>query len=283
MGFGQEFSGIVVNMIRTRDFLLFLLTAGFLLVGIFSLVAEDIRPEWVQTASVSLGVPSALDTETVYSAAVPTPAVIANREARLTAMREQVAGAVVLPEPPAGNETSVLSQTDQEVASSAVEIVTGPQYCSDVNNFSGAWEARGLIFEVVEGVRLVYREVDVPTAILIPETESFETVITTTREVLLQLPLRTRPVSIKSCLPYDVIGLALDGSLIRNSEHGLYSIFGAETLVGYALDGFPIYGLNSDLPLDECGGTTQAGEYSYYLGSKKDNILSCFSGIPVRF
>jgi hypothetical protein len=61
--------------------------------------------------------------------------------------------------------------------------------------------------------------------------------------VVLQLPLPFGPQG-KTCLSYDVVGVALDGSLIRNNEHSLYQVFGSETLIGYALDGFPIYGLN---------------------------------------
>ena len=84
-----------------------------------------------------------------------------------------------------------------------------------------------------------------------------------------------------SCLSSDIVGIALDGSLIRNGEHTLYSIFGAETLVGYALDGFPIYGAIGAPVTDNCGGTAMAGEYRYYLSSERTGVIGCFSGESV--
>ena len=84
-----------------------------------------------------------------------------------------------------------------------------------------------------------------------------------------------------TCLYSDVVGIAQDGSLIRNNEVGLYSVFGSDTLIGYALDGFPIYGKIKESG-DKCGGSVVNGQYRYSLSDQREFILNCFSAPPVR-
>jgi hypothetical protein len=76
-----------------------------------------------------------------------------------------------------------------------------------------------------------------------------------------------------------VVGIARDGSLIRNSDAELYAVFGPEVLIGYLLDGFPLYGA-SNLPTDACGGAEIGGSYRYYLSPKRDWVISCFTAAP---
>jgi hypothetical protein len=97
---------------------------------------------------------------------------------------------------------------------------------------------------------------------------------------VLQLPTRTTPSTNPTCLASDVIGIATDGSLIRNNEVGLYGIFGADTLIGYALDGFPIYGAGVGA-VDACGGVVVSGVYRYQIQLKNETIINCFAGTPV--
>ena len=77
-----------------------------------------------------------------------------------------------------------------------------------------------------------------------------------------------------------MVGVALDGSLIRNTEYPVYAIFGSESLIGYALDGFPMYGLSTDV-VDQCGGKSVDGQYGYYLRPDQTVVLDCFFGKPV--
>jgi hypothetical protein len=143
--------------------------------------------------------------------------------------------------------------------------VSSMQVCPNYRVYSGSWSGSGLKFEVVEGARLLTREGGV-----VPE-------------VILQLPIYTSSLGNRKCLETDVVGIAMDGSLIRNSDYTVYSIFGSETIIGYALDGFPIYGLSSDVKSDACGGIQSGGEYGYYLSEDREGVIACFSGNPVSF
>ena len=99
--------------------------------------------------------------------------------------------------------------------------------------------------------------------------------------LLLEINKRSISAGGKQCLGQDVVGVALDGSLIRNGEYGLYGVFGESTQIGYALDGYPIYGLNNSQPTDACGGATVDGSYRYYLSSSRPGVLGCFTATPV--
>ena len=149
------------------------------------------------------------------------------------------------------------------------------------------------------------------------------------QDVLLTLSTAPEPARSPSCVPMGMIGVALDGVAIYNAldaagrdavahevqdlcsghpqgrgeyhYHGpspcLKDQVGAETLVGYALDGYGIYSMydangreltNDDL--DECHGRVSEidwnGErvslYHYVLTREYPYTIGCFKGTPVR-
>lgn len=136
------------------------------------------------------------------------------------------------------------------------------------------WDAREIEIRSAEGARIVTRgTVDVAS--------SSDAVIP---DVLLQLPMRMVRAGSDTCVPYDVIGVALDGSLIRNSDAPRYASTGEYTLIGYALDGFPIYGpVASGVHMDACGGTDTPTGYQYHVRANEDFILGCFAAPPAQF
>lgn len=256
-------------VINTRNFLLYLLSVGFLILAI-TYTATSSSP---QRETASFVLPPAETMREYGAEAVVTPAL--NRSEMLAAMREKIAH---LSSSLQASVSEAQPRVPDEEEQNIDEVGVGSTVltCADYEVAQVAWQPQGATFAVVEGARLLTRTVTVAT------TTASGTVMTDTyREVLAQLPLRSFPLPMKSCLPTDVVGIALDGSLIRNDEVSLYTIFGADTLLGYALDGFPLYGTNDTLTLDECGGAVVAGQYRYYLSAKREAILYCYAGIPI--
>ncbi len=255
-------------MFRTRDFILIITATTFLLVAIGATILKQGQVETDSSKSVIL----AQVDDREHSAEVSVPESI-SREDRLASMRQKIAegGKITVSAPqPAVQE---------EVVEAAVVAETNTvQKCAGYRESSPLWQVDGVQFEVTEGVRIVFREViEAKTQMIgsssVPTSE-------TRREILAQLPVRTFKSPSSSCLPTNVVGIAQDGSLIRNDEAGLYGVFGSGTLVGYALDGYPIYGV-SKVVGDKCGGQVAGGQYGYYLSDKRDSVLNCFSALPI--
>ena len=244
--------------LNTRNFFLYLLCVAVLIIAI----AVTAVSRQSQTGSDD-DYPIPPPATTLSNEATVIGAVTLNREEKLALMREKVSQSLA--------DTNVMPlTTEEQIPIEEVSVTTSDVVTSFAENrcdtyvlYQGVWEARGLTFSVVEGARLLQREVGASST-----------------ETVLQLPLRTFPSATGNCITSDVVGIALDGSLIRNGEVSLYSVFGQETLIGYALDGFPIYGV-SDKSGDACGGLVLDGHYQYHLRTGSDYILGCYSGAPV--
>jgi len=256
---------------RTKDFLLFLITVAFLLVGITATVQSDIAK---RSATSSLPALVVFSEEMTYEAVLPE-AVAIDRPSRLASLRNKIAALVL--DTPIEAEVTVLPE---EIVKEEVVVPGAILHCPRYTTIAPAWVATGLRFEVVEGARLVYREVAALPVVSENASGTSQAALASNHEIVLQLPLRSAPLLTKTCIATDVVGIALDGSLIRNNEHTLYQVFGADSLIGYALDGFPIYGVRSQ-PTDVCGGSSVSGEYRYYLSTEREGVLGCFGGEPV--
>lgn len=195
-----------------------------------------------------------------------------SREERVTALRKKIAAL--------GNLGGV---TAEEVAPESpvpevTEAAEGPvveNRCSNYNPTGVAWNSAGVILEEVEGARLVYRE----TKPAVTASSSASSSVPT-RQILAQLAVRSIPSAALSCVSNIVIGISKNGSLIKNSDVAAYGSFGGETLVGYGLDGFPIYGA-ADKKTDICGGLMEDGQYRYQISNSRDTIITCYAGTPV--
>jgi hypothetical protein len=256
---------------RTRDFGIFLVTVCFLLIAIVTTISKDLSGSNSNLANIN----SATGGEDVIYEAVIREEKKEDKSSQLEEMRKKIA--LVFNNEEVEEEIPV---TEEEIEPVEVEnteeqnqIVLCPQY-SEINP---SWSPTGVKFEVVEGARILYREVE---AVVPPQNIESEQNLYSNREVLLQLPLRTFPSGSQTCLSNNIVGVALDGSLIRNDDYGVYGIFGEETLIGYALDGFPIYG-QSGIKLDTCGGVMVNGSYQYFLSKDREGVLGCYSGLPI--
>lgn len=150
-----------------------------------------------------------------------------------------------------------------------------------------------------------------------------------TQMVRLRLPADPQPAAQPSCVPMGMIGVATDGTAIYNAvdeggrdavahevqdacdghpdRSGTYHFHGPSPcmpnertsgLVGYALDGFGIYGMRDpatgrilhDADLDACHGTTgpvlwdgrMVTMYHYVLTEEYPYTIGCFRGTPQR-
>ena len=149
-----------------------------------------------------------------------------------------------------------------------------------------------------------------------------------TQNILLRLPVHPDVAAAPSCVPMGMIGFATDGAAVYNAvddggidavahevqdkcsghpqHHGQYHYHGPSScmpnektsgLVGYALDGFGIYGMKDretgrilhDDDLDACHGTTSpviwdgklVTMYHYVLTAEYPYTIGCFRGTPV--
>ncbi len=256
-------------MIRTRNFVLLLLSFVMLAlaVGITSVSS-------LSTSISSLGsyVTDSIGIEREYTAEVPSEP--DTRGERIATLRAKIAERLDAKTPEVVAEVPAEPTPTEESATTSIPAVATVELCSWHSPSAVIWVPSLIQQENREGMRVYYEAG--------PETIDPNTGIPVPSEVVrARIPLRTGPSGATSCLPSDVIGIALDGSLIRNNEAALYTVFGGDTLIGYALDGFPIYGVTPGVTPDRCGGVMVDGTYRYVLQSDRLGLITCFSGSPM--
>ncbi len=256
-------------MFRTRDFILVFTTAFFLVIAIgVTTLHQFLRSPVASTGELR---PS---TSLIEDYTVETTHSESSREAAIESLRNKITvntPVISMPETTSESSEPVIEDVAQEPSSDAQQLCSGFYNVSSV-----AWVPQDTYWQQVEGARILFERpyVEVPST-AITSSSSLQV-----KDIArLQLPLVTIPVSNPACIPTDVVGVALDGSLMRNGEASLYSVFGSETIIGYALDGFPIYGVSTERS-DLCGGRIVSGQYRYELSSKRATLLNCFSGTP---
>ena len=254
-------------MFRTRDFILLFTAIAFLVSAIgVTVFIQGNASQSVARSNAALQQQLAAVGVEDYQAVIATRDGL-DRSQRVAQMRSKISQATDLRAP----EPEVLAVTEPELATTTEGEVAKPaglDQCAGYAPYLGFWDARNLAVTESEGAILVTRSEVLPTG-------------SSTHTTLLQLPKRVTPAPDQSCISSDVIGIANDGSLIRNDELGLYSVFSSDTRIGYALDGFAIYG-TGNAPVDQCGGRVQSGQYRYELQAGGEFIISCFAAAPVR-
>ncbi len=108
----------------------------------------------------------------------------------------------------------------------------------------------------------------------------------------IQLPLEPTVTGEEGCLPNDMVGILLDGTVVMPETKIMSD---AEGLAGYAFDGFPIFGHFEDgktlvtADLDACHGHVHTivnqgvltSMYHYHLTEDAPYSLGCFRGTSV--
>jgi hypothetical protein len=225
-----------------------------------------------QLAALGLSVQ---DEEKSFSATVPEDESKFNFDERVSELRDKIAGRSLADNSVESEvETTEATTTDSETSSEEEPdevAVLSERRCSLYQPAGSLWDARGVKMQISEGARVFYRN---GTA-----TASVGSSTTPTREVLAELPLR-KSASGSYCIPTDVIGITENGFLIKNSDVALFASYGGGALIGYALDGLPIYGA-SDVKTDQCGGAVVSGQYRYVLDSNRETLIACYAATPV--
>jgi len=166
-------------------------------------------------------------------------------------------------------------EKEDEMVARAVKTCTAP---TDYSKIVSSWPVQGLLQKYAEGARVYYVESTAVTS------AGSSTVVTEEESVLLQLLTSNSRNAYDTCIDGNVIGVTTTGALLYNSDAVSFKQTSTATLVGYALDGFPIYGLlDDDSVLDSCGGLKVATGYQYHLRASENFVVGCYAGTPEKF
>lgn len=261
-------------MPRKRDFILFILCIVFLVLAIGStyLYQNNTLP-FADTISVDFS----YDERSLEGAA--SPEVTEDRTATIARLKEKIAEGAGLNQG-VPNLDAIPETPEAAPVPSGTRTVQRCTPAVDDTLRIASWPKTGVSVKAVEGVRLVSEA----RVVAKQSTSSSSTSLTTIDTPLLQLSLVQLRNPNDSCIAGEIIGVTPAGALIKNGDASLYAGFSEVMLIGYALDGLPIYGVKSDTAsLDACGGESQVAGYRYYLRAEDDFMLGCYAGTPAKF
>lgn len=171
----------------------------------------------------------------------------------------------------------VFTSVDTPAVPTSSEPVIGATltYCGNLATaaaIAAGWPADASV-TIAAGRRVVRAPAESPVG----------TTTVATPTVLLDLPL-VAAVSSDVCLDHEAVGVSAAGDLLLNSSASQYAGASQLELIGYARDGFPIYGPRSDgVALDQCGGVTTPAGYQYHVQPNIPALLTCYRGLPAPF
>jgi len=261
-------------MPRTRDFILFAVCVLFLFsaINVTLYLDRDASTREVISFAPSQTTDDAVSrpTETLDRASI-----IEQLKARLAADSD-----VTLVDP------SVTTAADAiEAVASSTEVVAGgaqARYCvypDDTMPNIGRWPLEGASMNIDGSTRTFYTEEEVTTAAQSSSTPAEVEVVETT---LLTLPTNPAFLGASNCLPSAVVGVTNGGILLFNSDVRQYASWSSQQLIGYARDGFPIYG-SYEGAVDECGGYRHPAGYRYTLSPDREYLVGCYQGVVQSF
>ncbi len=260
-------------MIRTRDLVLFVVTIFFLAIAVGVTWLVDSSSDIKTQPNISFIV----STDT-YKANAPKKDI--NRQKTIQQLRQKLAQSTQTITPVASVEG-----TDSEVAIEDSYDNIGVQKClypDDALSMVPRWPLTGVQIETREGARVVFSQIEevVSESTATESTTTLKKIVTTLP--LIQLPLTPVKQAKQECVPSEVVGVTLGGVLIFNGDVNSYRLVPENTLIGYARDGFPIYGVYDD-EVDACGGYDSPSGYRYTISSERDYIIGCYVGTPAKF
>lgn len=263
-------------MIRTRDLVLFLLCFGFLAVAITLTVQRGSGGE----STITLG---DIAPEASTTALAPEERAV-DRRATIERLRGLLASdtSTITPEPDRFLDDLPPEATDEPLPTDVAPAARRCLFPDDVLPKVASWP----VGKVRVGTDGGFREAALIETVAVPavddETGATTTATETIKTVLLRLPLVPSQVPVPSCLPSEVVGITTSGTLLFNSDARIWQNVTESTLIGYARDGYPIYG-QTTAPLDECGGYNPGSGYRYALSSDRPYLIGCYRATPQSF
>lgn len=259
-------------MLRTRDLILFVVALFFLTVAITATVVRDTAiPERYSVAFSDAG--SSTDVEAT------APQNVLDRQSVIDRLRTKLQNSTERIAPAASVEAPEEEAVEQEKK--------GLQRClypDDALSMVPQWPLRDVSITVQEGARLVSfsETVIVPSSAASTASSTVSEEVVTTVTPLLQMPLTPLKQADASCVPSEVVGVTSGGILMFNGDVNSYRKIPESALIGYARDGFPVYGVYEG-EVDQCGGYEHPLGYRYTISTERDYIVGCYTGAPALF
>jgi hypothetical protein len=259
-------------MLRTRDLVLFVVIAFFLIIAIATTVVRDTSiPE---RYSVAFN-----DADSTVGLETTAPESLLDRKSVINRLREKLQNSTERIAPAA----SVEAPEEEEGAKQQKRGVQRCLYPDDALSMVPQWPQTDVGITVQEGARLVSfsETVVIPSSANTASSTVSEEVVTTVTP-LLQLPLTPLKQVDASCVPSEVVGVTSGGGLMFNGDVNAYRKTPENALIGYARDGFPVYGVYEG-EVDQCGGYEHPSGYRYTISTERDYIVGCYTGVPSSF
>lgn len=264
---------LLLVMIRTKDLLLLVIALVFVIVGMFSTLSAQFfdEPSTATHMYTEIEVPE-------YTAEVVTEEGLdrAAHRARLQSLLAK--GEVIQSSPSVEDAVYSEPESNDETRLQCGSVDTGI-------GIARQWPLTGVTMQVAEGQRVIVHT----TMAMSPVTSAVGTSSPLLAQTappsiknLLTLPQFPTKAATSRCLDSEIIGVTTDGSLMFNADAILYRTSSSDTLVGYARDGFPIYGAYVG-EVDECGGVDAPAGYRYVVSSGESTFMNCFVGTPQAF
>ena len=264
-------------MIRTRDLFVFIATLFALLVGIALTLSSDILKMSQDVATFFAPREESVE----FTAEAPQEEI--NREDIISRLRNALALHESSIEPQPSVEEDAVEETE---IMSEVSTSIGVERCAggdDAVAYAKSWPLAGVSVQQNGTLRtVVHEETNIGLTSSSAASSTGSSTAASVNTVLLTLPVSPYASAEPHCVPSDIIGVTTSGSLMFNNDAAFYRGYGSEYLIGYARDGYPIYGYYEGV-LDNCGGYMHAQGYRYSVSATKDHLLSCFTAAPASF
>jgi len=263
-------------MIRTRDLVVFVSIVLFLGICILVTLAAGRENSVLDINAILLG--TSETGSTTYTAHADKRTI--DRKSNIERLRDALSRtvAVIVPEPPeeeVPDDTTPYASSTPSAASGSIQLCTEGD---DSLALRGMWPASD-VFLITEGSNRAVVHIEKPVT---STSTASSTSAAVDIKTLLRVPLNPLAQGTSVCVPSDIVGVTESGSLILNTAAGLYKSRGENERIGYARDGFPIYGVYTGT-VDACGGYMHNSQYRYTVSQDRDYILGCFSASPSSF